>query len=201
MIHIKFCGITREQDARNAVQIGANAIGLILSPGFKRSISIAKAKSIAQVIPPFVSVVGVFVDPTIGFVRKVLDQVPLTLLQFHGNESPEFCAQFKRPYIKAIVVKPKLSLQRVTAHYASAQALLLDSPGGGSGKAFNWSSISHGIKKPIILAGGLTSQNVAQAIAQVKPNAVDVASGIESAVGIKSIIKMEAFYQAVRGIR
>jgi phosphoribosylanthranilate isomerase len=197
---VKVCGLTRRQDAEFAVEIGVDAIGLVFYDASPRAVTIAQAKELISGLPPFVSIVGLFVDADVDFVKDCLSALPIDLLQFHGNESPEYCEQFERPYMKAIRMKEDVDLVEQAANYHSASALLLDTyqkglP-GGTGKAFDWSRVES-ITKPIVLAGGLTAENVSEAIRQVNPYAVDVSGGVEKAKGIKDFEKMSVFMQEV----
>ncbi len=207
-VRVKVCGITRLEDALAAIMHGADAIGLVFYEPSARNVSIGQAVEIANHIPAFVSVVGLFVNAEADFVQQVLSEVKLDLLQFHGDETPSYCAQFQRPYIKAIRVKPDTNLLQCAKDFSSAKGLLLDTYTegvvGGTGHVFDWNLIPQqlinmqlGSLPPVILAGGLTSANVAQAIAQVRPFAVDVSGGVESAKGIKDVAKMAAFMQQV----
>jgi len=199
---VKICGITRRQDAEFAVDFGADAIGLVFYPKSPRAITIAQAKDIIELLPPFVSVVALFVDAEPEYVYECIEMLAIDLLQFHGDESPEYCEQFERPYIKAVRMRESVDLHMIAQRYQSASALLLDSyqPGvpGGTGQKFNWSWIAE-LEKPIILAGGLDSNNIALAIQQVKPYAVDVSGGVEIDMekGIKDKEKIDAFMQEV----
>lgn len=197
----KICGITRLEDALNAIDAGCDAIGLVFYPPSPRNIDIDQAKLIVQQLPPFVSVVGLFVNPETGFVNQAIQQVGLTCLQFHGDESPEFCESFDVSWYKAIRVKEDTNLQECTEIYSNASALLLDTykagVPGGTGEVFNWSLIPANLSKPVILAGGLDADNVASAINQVKPYAVDVSGGVEAEKAIKSNEKMIAFMNEV----
>jgi phosphoribosylanthranilate isomerase len=198
---VKICGITSRQDAEFAVDFGADAIGLVFYPESPRAVTVAQAKNIVELLPPFVSIVALFVDAAPDTVIECLEALPIDLLQFHGDESAEYCEQFEHPYIKAVRMREGVDLQVVAKHYQKASALLLDSyqPGvpGGTGQIFNWSWIAN-LAKPIILAGGLNSQNIASAIQQVKPYAVDVSGGVELQKGIKDKEKIHAFMQEVR---
>ncbi|NOR42411.1 MAG: phosphoribosylanthranilate isomerase [Gammaproteobacteria bacterium] len=197
---VKICGITRSDDARFAVDAGADAIGLVFYEKSPRFVTNTQAAEISQITPPFVTRVALFKDAEKLFIQSVLQQVEIDLIQFHGSETVDFCEQFKLPYIKALGMKDPACdadyLNRSVTTYATAKALLLDghAPGeaGGTGDTFDWSSVS-GIAKPIILAGGLTVDNVAQAIEIVRPFAVDVSSGVESSPGIKDKEKISAF--------
>jgi phosphoribosylanthranilate isomerase len=197
---VKVCGITRRQDAEIAIEMGADAIGLVFYEPSPRAVTIAQSKSIIEQLPPFVSVVALFVNAEASFVEQCIEQLPINLLQFHGDESAEFCHQFSLPYYKAIRMRDNVDLRAVCAEYATANALLVDSfqegVPGGTGKTFDWSLVQS-IPKPIILAGGLTAENVKTAIAQVKPYAVDVSGGVEEQKGIKDPKKIHAFMQEV----
>jgi phosphoribosylanthranilate isomerase len=197
---VKICGITRQQDADFAAESGADAIGLVFYPPSPRAISFAQANTITANLAPFVSKVALFVDPEADLVSRCLDELSVDILQFHGDESPDFCQQFEVPYLKAVRMRDDINLQQVAEDYSTASALLLDTyqPGlpGGTGKTFDWSMIQR-INKPIILAGGLHASNVMQAIHQVQPYAVDVSGGVESDKGIKSHEKISTFMREV----
>jgi phosphoribosylanthranilate isomerase len=199
---VKICGITRVQDALCAAEHGADAIGLVFYARSPRHLSIEQAKAICAELPAFVTTVALFKDADADTIRRVLDDVPLDLLQFHGDEKEDFCTQFSRPYIKALAMQQ--SAEQVSAQaeqYRTARGLLLDShaPGeaGGSGEVFDWEMIPP-LTKPLILAGGLHANNVCAAIHTVKPYAVDISSGVESEPGIKDAALIAAFMQAVR---
>ncbi len=204
MTRIKICGITRIEDALAAARLGAHAIGLVFYAGSPRCIAIPQAQEIVQSLPPFVTPVALFVNPTSAEVRRVLSAIPLGLLQFHGDEDEAFCSQFAFPYIKAIRVGADTDLVQCAVDFRSAKALLLDTQVagsfGGTGKTFDWRLIPASVDLPIILSGGLNSQNVAQALNSVKPWAVDVSSGVESAKGIKDARKIAAFIHEVRSL-
>jgi phosphoribosylanthranilate isomerase len=201
---VKICGITRPDDALKAALLGADAIGLVFYDKSPRAIDADTAKSILAVLPPFVTVVGLFVDPTPRHVAAVLHRVPLDILQFHGNEEPGECTCYNKPYIKAIRIRDGVDLHEQANRYASARGLLLDTyvPGvpGGTGQSFNWSLIPKDLNKHIILAGGLTPKNVWQVISAVRPFAVDVSSGVESEKGVKDPEKMSAFIRGVNNV-
>lgn len=201
-VRSKICGITRVEDALAAVEAGADAIGLVFYAKSPRAVSIEQAKAIVAALPPFVTSVGLFVDMPRETLQAVLREVPLDLLQFHGDESPADCEGFARPYIKALRVRADQDVARMMAPYSGACGILLDTfvegVPGGTGAAFDWSLVPREAGKPIILAGGLTPDNVAQAIAQVRPYAVDVSGGVEAAKGIKDAGKVKAFLQAVQ---
>ena len=194
---VKICGFTQVDNALEAARLGADAIGLVFYPESPRNVSIEQASKIARALPAFVSVVALFVDADADFIETVLSKVPVDCIQFHGDETPEACRLFAKPYIKAIRVRDDTDLDAVQTQYYDAAGILLDAyhPGipGGSGCSFNWDLIPRQPKLPIILAGGLSVENVDQAIQQVKPYAVDVSSGVEAGKGIKSAEKMAAF--------
>lgn len=204
MTRIKICGITREQDLHAVANSGADAIGLVFYEKSPRHMSIQQAAELMLPVPPFVTVVGLFVNPTVDYVRQVLANVSLDVLQFHGEESPEFCQQFNRPYLKAIRVKAGVDLVECAARYARAQGLLLDAfvegTQGGTGESFDWTLIPQNLSLPVILSGGLHAGNVAEAVKQVRPYAVDVSSGVEVSKGIKDAAKVAAFIKEVKQI-
>lgn len=204
VVRSKICGITRIEDALSAVEAGADAIGLVFYAKSPRAVSVQQARAIIAALPPFVTTVGLFVDASRCELGEILDAVPLDLLQFHGDETPAACDGFHRPYIKALRVKPGDDIAVQVALYKNASGVLLDTyvPGipGGTGEAFDWSLVPAQLSKPVILAGGLTAENVSQAITQVRPYAVDVSGGVESAKGIKDAAKINAFMQAVRRV-
>ena len=198
---VKICGITRPEDALVAVDLGVDALGLVFYAPSPRNVTIATAADVARQIPAFVSVVGLFVNAEPSFVEEVIANVGLSLLQFHGDETPEDCERFGLPYIKAIRVKADTNLVQYARDFTSAKALLLDTytegVAGGTGQLFDWNLIPSALPKPVILAGGLQANNVAQAIRQVKPYAVDVSGGVEATKGIKDAQKIAAFMQQV----
>lgn len=191
MVRVKICGITREQDALAAAHSGADAIGLVFYPKSPRHVEIAQAARLAAALPPFVTVVGLFVNAEEAFVREVLAEVSLDVLQFHGDETPEYCERFRKPYLKAIRVKAGVDLLQCASEFSSAQGLLLDAHvegiPGGTGAVFDWTLIPDGLPLPVILSGGLDCDNVAAAIAKVEPYAVDVSSGVEAGEGMHSL--------------
>lgn len=197
---VKVCGITSVADALMVSAAGADALGLVFYPKSRRNIELQQAAAICQALPPFVSTVGLFLDAEASFVEQVLAAVPLTLLQFHGSESPDYCAQFQRSYLKAVGMKGLAASGGFAAYaheYPDAQGFLVDShaPGaaGGTGETFDWTQVPQDYPKPIILAGGLTPENVAGAIRVSRVYAVDVSSGVESSPGIKDPVKVQAF--------
>lgn len=202
MIRIKICGITRVEDALAAAHSGADAIGLVFYARSQRHVSVRQAAQLAVAVPPFVTVVGLFVNPSEDEVRNVLCEVSLDMLQFHGEEEPEFCAQFGRHYLKAVRVKDGVDLIQCASRYKGAQGLLLDAyiegTPGGTGVPFDWALIPHDLPLPVVLSGGLHAGNVAQAIKQVRPYAVDVSSGVEASKGIKDAAKIAAFINEVK---
>lgn len=189
------------EDALNAIEQGADAIGLVFYEKSPRNVSIEQAKKIANEVPAFVTIVGLFVNAKAEFISRVVSEVGLDLLQFHGDESPEECARYSVPYIKAIRVKNDTNLVQYAKEFSGAKGLLLDTYtegiAGGTGHVFDWNLIPANLGKPVILAGGLNANNVAQAIKQVKPYAVDISGGVESAKGIKDAAKIAAFMQQV----
>jgi phosphoribosylanthranilate isomerase len=198
---VKICGITRVEDAVSAVNAGADAIGLVFYAPSPRCISVEQAQKIIAAIPPFVSVVGLFVSAPKAEIEAVLSKVRLDILQFHGDETVGECEQINLPYYKAIRVKAGTNLLQYEVEFGSAKALLLDahseSAFGGTGQTFDWNLIPKNLTKPIILAGGLTMENVEVAIQQVRPYAVDVSGGVEVTKGIKDVAKIAAFMQGV----
>lgn len=203
-VKVKICGLTRPEDVRAAVEYGADAIGLVFYPPSPRSVPIEQARALAAMVPAFVTVVGLFVNPEPEAVEEVLTSVPLDLLQFHGDESPEFCAQFGRRWIKAIRVREAGQIERAFEDYGNASGLLVDAwdPDryGGTGKAFNWQLIPRERPLPLILAGGLSSDNVSAAVEQVRPWAVDVSGGVEKGKGIKDKRKIFHFINEVHRV-
>ena len=201
---VKICGITRIEDAEAAILAGADALGFVFYEASPRAISIATAAQIVVKLTPFVTTVGLFVNADKSNVFDVLAQVPLDCLQFHGDESAEYCEQFKRPYIKAVRVNEKTDLPSAAEHFAGAQALLLDTyvkgTPGGTGQTFNWQLIPDQFSQPIVLAGGLDSSNVGDAIKAVHPYAVDVSGGVEASKGIKDHDKINRFIHEVQCI-
>ncbi|MBT2339478.1 MULTISPECIES: phosphoribosylanthranilate isomerase [Pseudomonas] len=201
-VRSKICGITRVEDALAAVEAGADAIGLVFYAKSPRAVTVQQARAIIQALPPFVTPVGLFVNASRCELGEILDAVPLALLQFHGDETPADCEGWHRPYIKALRVKAGDDIAASCEAFAGASGMLLDTyvegVPGGTGEAFDWSLVPKGLSKPIILAGGLTAQNVAEAIRQVRPYAVDVSGGVEQGKGIKDPAKIRAFMAAVR---
>jgi phosphoribosylanthranilate isomerase len=188
-VRVKICGITRLPDLHAACEAGADALGFVFYEKSPRHVSIANAAGLLRELPPFVQSVGLFVNAGPAFIESVLQAVPLDLLQFHGDETPADCARFGRPYIKAVRVNRDTDLLKCAADFDSARGLLLDAwvagVPGGTGERFDWSLIPPELPKPVILSGGLTPENVAEAIQRVRPWAVDVSSGVEVSKGVK----------------
>jgi phosphoribosylanthranilate isomerase len=196
-VRVKICGITRLQDLHAACDAGADALGFVFFEKSPRHLTIAAAAALVREVPPFVQSVGLFVNADPAFIAAVLQAVPLDLLQFHGDETPAECARFGRPYIKAVRVKQDTDLLKCAADFGAARGLLLDAfvPGvpGGTGERFDWGLVPANLPKPVILSGGLTPDNVAEAVRTVRPWAVDVSSGVEAAKGIKDAHKIARF--------
>jgi phosphoribosylanthranilate isomerase len=201
-IHVKICGITRAEDAQAAVRLGASAIGFVFWQRSQRYISPEKARELISLLPAFVTAVGVYVDPDPDWVIETSSLAGLNLLQFHGDESSDFCMQFSMPYIKAVRVKEGVDLIQYATRHSGAKGLLLDTfvegAPGGTGQEFDWSLVPRDLHLPLILSGGLHAGNVARAISQVQPWAVDVSSGVEASRGIKDADKIAAFMRGVR---
>ena len=202
VVRSKICGITRIEDALLAAEAGADAIGLVFYARSPRAVDVQQARAIIAALPPFVTTVGLFVNASRDELNEILAAVPLDLLQFHGDETADDCAGYHRPYIKALRVRPGEDIKARCAEFPQAAGTLLDTfvPGvpGGTGETFDWSLVPENPGCPIILAGGLTAENVAAAIRQVRPWAVDVSGGVEASKGIKDAAKVRAFVAAVR---
>ncbi|MBK5930829.1 phosphoribosylanthranilate isomerase [Halochromatium salexigens] len=199
---VKFCGLTRLDDVEAAVALGVDAIGLVFHPASPRAVEIEQAARLVNALPAFVSAVGLFVDAEAARVRAVLERVALDVLQFHGAEPPAYCAGFARPWIKSIAVRAGVDLAAEAHRYAGARSLLFDTYdpalAGGTGRCFDWGLVPARQARRSILAGGLTAANVAEAIRQLRPHAVDVSGGIEQAKGLKAPDKMTDFMKGVR---
>lgn len=198
---VKICGITRAEDARAAARAGADAIGLVFYPPSPRCLSLDWARELRNELPPFVMPVALFVNPSAAEVYSVLERVRPAMLQFHGEEAPVFCAQFGVPYVKACRVRPGVDLLEYLRPFSGAAGWLLDShveEYGGVGERFDWSLVPAERSHPVILSGGLSRGNVGEAVRRVRPWAVDVSSGVESAKGIKDAAKIAAFIEEVR---
>jgi len=199
-VRIKICGITRPGDAEQALTLGADTVGCVFHAESARHVTAEVAQDIQIAVGNAGTLVGLFVDPTVDQVQAVLDRIDLDVLQFHGQESPAFCEQFQRPYLKAVAMSADLDLSAVSKAYESARGLLLDSAHegqfGGTGQRFDWDWIDAGLENRLMLAGGLSADNVGEAIRQVRPAAVDVSSGVERDKGIKDSGRMRAFIEA-----
>lgn len=199
---IKICGITRPEDALAAIDAGADALGLVFYEKSARAVSPAQAAEIAAVVPPFVTLVSLFVDADADTVADVVSRLPVGLIQFHGDETAAFCASFRRPWIKALRVREESDLASECRAYGGAAGILLDAwqegVPGGTGRTFDWKLASRAHSLPLVLAGGLTPENVAEGIQRVRPSAVDVSGGVESSPGIKDAEKIKGFVAAVR---
>lgn len=199
---VKICGITRSEDAQALARAGADALGLVFYPASPRCVEIPQAQAVCRGLPPFVSVVALFVNAPHARVRAVLDALPVDLLQFHGQEQARDCEQYERPYIKAVGMQPGVDAEAVMAAHPAAAGFLLDAyqPDihGGGGVAFDWKQVPHANDRPLILAGGLDAENIAVAIRQTRPYAVDVSSGVEIQKGIKSEERIQSFMRGVR---
>lgn len=202
ILKVKICGITNTEIAMSCVKYGVDSVGLNFCPTSDRYISIDIARYIAQMIPSFTTIVGVFANPMAEEVTRVLENVPLDHLQFHGNETEEFCAQFNRPYIKAIPVNVGIDWRELENDYKTARAFLFDSEIGGSGTSFEWRSIPKSFARPWILAGGLSANNLDQALSIVSSAkgfiGVDVSTGVELKRGVKDKVKILEFMAAFK---
>jgi len=201
-VRIKICGITRVEDALAAAEAGADAIGLVFYKQSPRAVTVQQARQIIAALPPFITTVGLFVNSSRCELNEILDAVPLDLLQFHGDECAADCDGYSRPYLKALRVKAGDDIQAQIDLYPAATGILLDTyvegVPGGTGESFDWSLVPAKASKPIVLAGGLSADNVAEAISQVRPYAVDVSGGVERSKGIKDVGKMQAFIAACK---
>ncbi|MGB5304913.1 MAG: phosphoribosylanthranilate isomerase [Gammaproteobacteria bacterium] len=199
---VKICGITRDEDALAAASCGADAIGLVFYPRSPRHVGIEQAARIAEAVPPFVMITGLFVNASRDVIEQVLNAVPLGLLQFHGQETNAECTGYGLPFIKSIAMRADTDVVLIMKQYPDAAGFLLDTwqpqTHGGGGNTFNWDRVPAQVPLPVVLAGGLSPDNVARAIHTVRPYAVDVSSGVESEKGIKSAEKISAFMKGVR---
>lgn len=199
---VKICGITREQDAFAAVDHGADALGFVFYEPSPRFVTLAAAAAIVRRLPPFVTSVGLFVNAEAAWVARVVDEVGVDLLQFHGQECPEYCARHRRPWIRAVAMRPDVDPRAEAVKFAAGRGLLLDAyrPGvpGGTGETFDWERIPTELAARVVLAGGLTPDNVGAAVRRVRPYAVDVSGGVEAARGIKDADKIKRFIDEVR---
>jgi phosphoribosylanthranilate isomerase len=202
---VKICGITRVEDALAAARLGADAVGLVFSAKSPRAVSVIQAQAIVRALPPFIAAVGLFVDADPREIRAVVAALPLQLLQFHGNEDPEGCRGYGLPYLKALRMREGVDLAAMARPYGDAVGILADAyvegVAGGTGTTFDWSRIPTGLAQPVILAGGLNPDNVAAAVRQVRPWAVDVSGGVESAPGVKDAAKIAAFIKGVNSVQ
>jgi phosphoribosylanthranilate isomerase len=198
---VKICGITRVADAATVVQCGADALGLVFYPKSPRYVDIEQAREIAESVAPFVTVVGLFVNAAADAIEQIIANVPLGLLQFHGHENNALCNSFGLPFIKSIAMREGTDVLSLMEHYPAASGFLLDAwqpqSYGGGGETFDWNILPESSPRPLILAGGLTPENVATAINTVRPYAVDVSSGVESRKGIKSAARITTFMKGV----
>jgi len=198
---IKICGITRPEDALAAAELGADAIGLVFYPRSPRAVDAVRALEILAEVPPFLSVVALFVDEPAPAVHRILSQVPVDTLQFHGAESPDYCNGFGRPWLKALRVREGVDVAALARDYGAARAILLDSwqegVPGGTGRTFDWNLAPSALARPVVLAGGLDDGNVGEAVRRIGPAAVDVSGGVESAPGVKDREKIRRFIAAV----
>lgn len=202
-MRVKICGITNEADAAMVSRAGADALGMVFYPPSPRHVAdFGLARAIVQAANPFISIVALVVNPDKAWLEELLSSVPVNLIQFHGDESPEFCESFYRPYVKALRMKEGLDINSESQRYASSAGILLDTykkgVPGGTGESFNWDLVPKQRARPIILAGGLDATNVAQAIAVAKPDAVDVSGGVEAGPGKKSVVEVERFITAAK---
>ncbi|WOJ95687.1 phosphoribosylanthranilate isomerase [Congregibacter brevis] len=201
MTRVKICGVRSAVMAEQACEAGVDAIGLVFYEKSSRAVTASEAVEVVRGVQALVTTVGLFVDASAEEVTQVLDRCPVDCLQFHGNESAEFCLQFGRPYIKAISMRPQVDIEALLTEHSDARSVLFDAwrpdAPGGTGDTFAWDRLPK-LRKPWILAGGLTADNVSKAIEQVGPPAVDVSGGVESAPGIKDPERMRAFVNAVR---
>ena len=198
---VKICGITRPGDACAAAEAGADAIGLVFYPPSPRFLNVERAAEIRDALPPFVQTVALFVNPDAAQVAQVIGRVKPGMLQFHGEEAPEFCAQFGVPFVKACRIRPGTDVRQYLQPFSRAAAWLVDSfvpEYGGVGESFDWSLVPRGLARPLILSGGLDPTNVGRAVRSVRPWGVDVSSGVESAKGVKDAGKIAAFVAEVR---
>ncbi len=201
-VRVKICGLTTPEQAASVAEMGVDALGLVFVPQSARHLTPKIAEEVIRAIPPLVSVVGLFLDAPRSMVAKILDRVPLDVLQFHGSETPDYCRSFGRPYIKAIAMGDHPNLASASRGYADARGLLLDAHRagelGGTGQQFDWSVIRGEVARPVILAGGLNPDNVGDAISRVRPAAVDASSGVESSPGVKDLDQVRHFLAEVQ---
>lgn len=203
-MQVKICGITQPDDAALAVSLGADAIGLIFFEGSPRCVSIAAARDIVAAVGPYTAINALFVNASASNIEQVLSAMPISMLQFHGSESASFCEQFWRPYVKSISVAGTFDMSPIYAEYQGACGFLFDTAvkgaHGGTGMAFDWTIMPPPVGRPRILAGGLTPDNVNEAISVAMPDAVDVSSGVEVSPGIKDARKLEQFIERAKAV-
>jgi len=198
---IKICGVSRPEDVAAAVDAGADAVGLVFHPGSPRFLKLAEAEALAKQLPPYVTPVGLFVNAEPAMIAAAVAAIPALVLQFHGDETPTQCAAAGRPYLRAARMAPGFDLLDFARRFGEAQGLLLDAhveAFGGSGKVFDWSLVPRGVPHRLVLSGGLHAGNVGSGIREIRPWAVDVSSGVESARGVKDAAAIHAFCDAVR---
>lgn len=202
---VKICGITRAEDGLAAARAGADAIGLVFHGASSRAVDPDRARAVVAALPPFITVTALFVDPSADDVRCVLESVPVDLLQFHGDEPASFCRSFGRRYLKALRMREGVDVSAAAKHYEDSAGLLLDAyregVAGGTGERFDWDRVPRGLPLPVILAGGLDPDNVADAVTRVRPWGVDVSSGVERAKGVKDAHKIEQFIRGVHRVQ
>jgi len=201
-VQVKICGITRPEDGLCAASLGADAIGLVFWKGSQRAVSIDEARKICELLPPFIAITALMVNPSEAEVEAVLGELPINVLQFHGDESPAFCEQWRLPYIRALRAQAGINLTAEADKYEHARGFLLDAVHqgqfGGTGQLFDWGLVPAAFHRPVILAGGLKPANVGEGIRQLRPVAVDVSSGVESAPGVKDHDKMQTFIKVAK---
>ena len=201
-MQVKICGITLVDDALASVDAGADALGLIFYEGSPRAIDVEQAREIVSAVPPYTTITALFVNPERSLVERVLERVPISQLQFHGNESAQFCRGFARPYVKSVAVSTEDKMHQIMREHSASRAFLFDTlvPGkhGGTGKTFDWTKIPSKNVGHRVLAGGLNAENVAEAIIIATPDAVDVSSGVESSAGVKNHDLVRRFVAAAK---
>ncbi len=199
---IKFCGMTRAEDVDHAIDLEVNALGFVFVKESPRNLGIEQARQLMEHVPPFIMRVGLFMDATVDEIEDIIRHTRLNMLQFHGSEEEEFCCQFPMPYLKAVPVHSTDSIERFCTGYPSASGFVLDSHAsgkmGGTGESFAWNRVPASLDRPVVLAGGLTPENIARAVREVQPYAVDVSTGIESSPGLKDFEKMKRFVMEAR---
>lgn len=201
-MQVKICGITRPEDGAAAASLGADAIGLVFWEGSRRAVDVDGARRICDALPPFIAVTALMVNPSPDEVELVLNSLPINVLQFHGDEAPAFCEQWRLPYIRALRAQAGVDLTAEAAKYPHARGFLLDAVHqgqfGGTGQTFDWALVPQSFNRHVILAGGLNPANVGEGVRQIRPVAVDVSSGVESSPGIKDHDKMQRFIEIAK---